>query len=459
MTKDIKIISHTLESHFKKIKMKQLYHFSIILLVFMLGCNKKEVIINEENTSNIIENLEYIEILSGNNQVGYIGATLEDSLKIKIRLKKMDDIEQYGYCFKSSDLSSRINYTSYISGDDLIVSAKWELGSRGEPEQLIFYLTENCVPSNCNCNQLDSLKFSATVKKKWEETNSYSNITLHDIHFTDENNGLIVGEFPFNSGYLRTDDAGLSWSLVENNRRDLYQIYFSDRDTGIVIITNNYALSTADGGRSFQQGNWTPPIIGHLSSKSYYMINSKNILSVGRRGEIAKTTNAGESWLSYQGFTFENQLNNIICIDEQTCYACGEIGKIIKSNDAGDTWHEQELMSNSNLQTICFLDDDYGFIGGQNGTLARTNNGGENWEILSTEILTTIIEITFKSPQIIYALSSGGAIARSEDGGNTWKLIMRDFYGVERLNKVIIKDNTAIGLQYGSIYKIDLNDL
>ncbi len=442
--------------------MKQLYISLFIFLILNSGCKKSDQgIAEEENNFSPIEVPENMEIVSGNHQVGYLGGVLEDSIRIKIQFKSENDFKEYGICFESSGSGSNINYKSYRIENDLMVSATWELGMDGNEEELRFYLTENCNQpySNCFCNKLDSLRFSATIKNKWEETYTGGNRTLHDIHFTDEINGLIIGEFPFDNGYLRTEDAGLSWTQVENNRRDLYQLYFSDKDTGLVIVTNNYALTTTDGGRSFQQGNWTPPIVGHLSSKSFFMMNSKTILSVGRRGEIAKTTNAGVSWNTYQGLTFENILYDITCIEDETCYACGEIGKIIKSNDAGETWQELELLSNSRLQTISFLNENFGFVGGENGTLARTINGGQNWEIINTGILTNIIEITFKSPQIIYALSSGGAIVKSIDGGDSWKLIMRDSYGVSSLNKVIIKDFIAIGLQYGSIYKIDLNDL
>lgn len=424
-------------------------------LIFFIGCKK-----DNETISKSIEPPKGIAIISGNNQKGYPYEPLNDSILIKITANKSEYLTKYSYHFKISDIRVSIPSRAYIIGNDLYISASWQLNSKKDVQELKFYLTENCNVANnsVNCKIIDSLIIKALIKQPWTNSFPGDSWPLYDMHFSDENTAIVIGDLPFSTGYLKTTNGGLTWDNVNNRRKDLYKLSFCDKDTGIVIVTNNYAYYTSNGGQSFYTGEWTPPFIGHLSSSDYFMLSSKKIVTVGRNGAIAKSVDAGKSWETYKGFTFTNALYSVTCPSNEIWYACGEIGKVVKTIDGGETWFEENVLLNNYLKIIYFLDNDFGFAGGEKGALIRTTDGGKNWNIISTGLKFTIIEIYFTSKDIGYIVSSVGEISKTDDGGKTWHQINKDNYGVYSLNNVCFQGNIIWGLQGGSIYKYDLRN-
>ncbi|MBK8663259.1 MAG: hypothetical protein IPN18_16260 [Ignavibacteriales bacterium] len=77
----------------------------------------------------------------------------------------------------------------------------------------------------------------------------------YDLHFTDLNNGLVVGN---NSGILKTTDAGTTWTPIASGltsaTRNLNAIDFaSDNLLGYVAGMSGSITKTTDGGDSWTQ--------------------------------------------------------------------------------------------------------------------------------------------------------------------------------------------------------------
>lgn len=428
--------------------MKYVYLIILGLLVILSGCEKEPQIGRPKS----------IAIVSGNNQIGYPNEFLSDSIVLEITPENTEDLHNYSYYFKSKDYYPYVVAYDTILNNKMYIYAKWKLIYNDESQEITFFLTQKCDDPYNLCKKIDSLQISASLKSTWKSVFSVSNGTFYDIHFTDVNNGILVGDLSNESGYFKTSDGGETWNSVAYSRNDLFQLSFADNDTGIVIVTNNWAYFTFDGGKSFYDRDWTPPIIGHLSSSDYFMFNSKEIYTVGRNAAIAKSIDGGKSWLTYEGFSPLIYFYDITCVDKNTCYACGSIGKVVKTTDGGETWNEQEILLNSYLKKIYFIDEDYGFSAGQDGALVRTTNGGESWEIIKTGLKFTIIEIYFSNRNLGYIVSSTGEIGKTNDGGLTWEVINKDNYGVYGLSKVIFKGNSILGLQEGSVYKYKLSN-
>lgn len=433
--------------------MKNRYLILLGSIVLFLGCEKE---VGRLGTP--IHPPKSISIISGNNQTGFPGEFLSDPIVLEIIPNNMEDLDYYSYYFQYEGNHVNVQMHDTIIESKIYIYANWKLTSSDEKQELLFLLYEKCNGYYKQCNKIDSILITAKLKPPWKSVFSAKNGTFHDIHFSDENNGVLIGELTFHSGYFSTSDGGETWKVVANNRTDLYQLSFADSDTGIVILANNWAHYTNDGGKSFYQGEWSPPIPGHRSSTDYFMLNSKEIFTVGTKGRIAKSVDGGKTWSSYEGFSFQNVLFDIDCVDKNTCFACGEIGKVVKTTDGGVTWNEQEILINNYLKKIYFLDKNHGFAAGQFGALVRTINGGKDWEIINTGLKYTIIEIYFYNSDIGYIVSSAGEIGKTIDGGLTWELINKDNYEVNYLNRAIFKDNTILGLQGGSIYKFNLSN-
>lgn len=251
---------------------------------------------------------------------------------------------------------------------------------------------------------------------------------------------------------------GNTWNYTNKKYYQLFHLSFADKDTGIATTYGNRAYITTDGGQSFQTNNWTPPFSGNPKAEDFHMFNSNEIITVGKLGKIAKTTDAGKSWTNYTGFTFQNALYDITSVDNNICYACGEIAKVIKTTDRGVTWEEQDVLSNNYLKTIYFINKDFGFAGGQSGALIRTTNGGEDWNIITTGFRSTIIEIYFSSISTGYIFSTSGEIAKTINGGETWHKINKAYMNVSFFNKVLVHNNIAFGLENNTVYTYNLED-
>jgi hypothetical protein len=105
---------------------------------------------------------------------------------------------------------------------------------------------------------------------------------FRDMHFSDSLNGIVIGDY--HTGIVRTNDGGETWDFDNNSfRDDLYMLSFANKDTGLVIVTNNWAYFTNAGGKTFSQGDWTVPIIGHQQSYDYHMVNRNIIYTVGSK--------------------------------------------------------------------------------------------------------------------------------------------------------------------------------
>lgn len=282
---------------------------------------------------------------------------------------------------------------------------------------------------------------------------------FRDIHFSDSLNGIVIGDY--HTGIVRTYDGGKTWIFDNNSfRDDLYRLSFANKDTGLVIVTNNWAYFTNDGGNTFSQENWTVPIVGHQQSNDYYMINRNTIYTVGNKVKVTKTTNRGQSWIPYEEFNFSNSINDITCIGADTCYACGSVAKIIKTFNGGATWEEQEVLLNNNLYIVHFVESKYGFTGGQYGALLKTIDGGDHWKILESHLDHDLISIHFINKLVGYAINNVGKISKTVDGGESWTVLNPTADNPYLINKIYFKDSTTIfALQDNKIYRYNLNQI
>jgi len=439
--------------------MKQLPLALLLIFLLLQSCKK-----DDDTTGNtppsILPPTEMV-IVSGNNQIGYPNSVLTDSIIIKIIPRKPEDINSYSFLFKPFNGSTIYTSTSVVNGV-YYVKAAWTLSNSLLPQQTTFFLYGNCTnPYSTACTPLDSLQVNATVNgRQWtkvyaDNSGVTSSGAFWDIHFTDALHGIAIGDFK--TGLFKTQDAGATWTVAPNSRNDLYQLSFADNNTGLVTVTNNWAYFTNDGGNTFVSGPWTPPLVGHLSSADFFMVDRNTIYSVGRNAGIVKSVDGGQSWTQYPGFNFVNWFNAITCIGKDTCYACGEAAKIVKTTNGGVTWKEQNVLLNNYLKTVYFLNADFGFMAGQYGALIRTTDGGNNWAIIKTGLRFDILDIRFFGNNTGFIVSSGGEIAKTTDGGLSWQVIVRDNYGVNSLNKALIKDATIVfGLQSQNIFTYDL---
>jgi photosystem II stability/assembly factor-like uncharacterized protein len=414
-------------------------------------CHKTNT--NPVSPVTLVQPPKSMQVIEGNNLVGGVGLTLPDTIIVRIIPNDLSDAEKYFFNSTSNDSVGNLQVMNLeIDSGGVNVTLSWQTGRKSPRQDIKFYLNSNCTTKGCQV--LDSVTISVLIKQTW--TNVYSGSgNLTDIRFTSDQTALAVGNYF--TGIVRTVNGGTSWSSTPAFRDDLNQLCFLDSLNGFVTVANNYAYYTTDGGKTFNQGAWAPPIVGDGSSQDFSMPSLNTIYSVGIQGTIVKSVDDGQSWQKYPGFSFINEFFALTCIDPNNCFACGEAGKVVKTSDGGQNWQSSNINLNNYLSAICFLNKDIGFAGGQGGALIRTMDGGSTWNLVRTNLHFTIFSIRFFDMQHGVVVSQTGEIADTNDGGITWQEECPGDNGVFGLQKAAIKDlKTVFAVQNGSIFRYDI---
>ncbi len=295
---------------------------------------------------------------------------------------------------------------------------------------------------------------------------------INDLYFTDENNGIAVGEgaddygdYSFHNGFaLWTNDGCQTWSW--NYSRQLNAIDFASENLGI-------AVGGILGG--VQYGGDT---VGICMGSDISVIRTTQGIT-GQPKDCGQTSDPPLGWDDLS-FNIQNGLggnygilNGISCPDDTTAYVTGAVQPInfygiFGTRDAGETWDTilttkgtpllnvdfydlcyptptegtvvgspgfilhnspppiiwktQTSGTNVDLTCVDFISPDRGVIGGQGNTILTTRNGGESWEGPRSFTVKDLHAIEVLNNDFVAVCGDRGTIAISEDGGKTWCL-------------------------------------
>ena len=139
----------------------------------------------------------------------------------------------------------------------------------------------------------------------WDPQSTDATAPLHDIFFTDDRHGWIVGD----ADMLRTTDGGATWLSARNGVPDgtLNRVFFADADNGWVIGNSALLCRTTDGGRT-----WTrQPIPGMLDQtlldchfldrNTGWMVTSCGYDDADKSswsGRLLRTNDGGVHWIA-----------------------------------------------------------------------------------------------------------------------------------------------------------------
>ena len=282
---------------------------------------------------------------------------------------------------------------------------------------------------------------------------------LNSIQFIDVNTVVAVGT---SGTFLKSTDAGLTWTSKSIAGTDLTDVSFTDANTGVVVggnalIGGNIILRTADGGNTWttQNSGITNPLTG------VFFTDANTGTSVGTQGKIINTKNSGLTWTQQNSNTsnnleavqFINNIGNVVGWsgvilrttdsglnwvrqNSRTSFALynshftstsignvvGYNGLILRTIDSGSTWSQQFSNTTRTLFGVSFADSNFGYAVGSSGTLLRTNNAGLKWEKISSGTGESLndVSVSNSNSNLAIVVGSGGIILRTIDGGNTW---------------------------------------
>jgi len=238
----------------------------------------------------------------------------------------------------------------------------------------------------------------------WEEMYIDSSYYLNNVYFSDPINGWAVGERHFLWGFwgtlLHSIDGGETW-IEQDYLPDysfpppLKDVHFTDPENGWIIggarapssgYVYSLIMNTNDGGTTWEEQ------INYSSRDGYslystHFTDSLNGWSTGRAawgysGIILKTNDGGNNWdTSY--INNSGSLYSIYFTDTFNGWAVGthsyyDPPTILRTANGGITWYLQSTGITSRLRSICFTDPENGWVVGDNGTILHTNDGGDS---------------------------------------------------------------------------------
>jgi photosystem II stability/assembly factor-like uncharacterized protein len=361
-----------------------------------------------------------------------------------------------GRIIKSTD--GGVNWINLNSGDTLDLKG-------------VYFTTEN---KGIAVGESGTILLTTNGGSTWSAVSSGFQNNLNSVAFYDEINGSAVGD----GIILKTTNGGTSWQTINSYNKDCYAVTFKDSLKG-AIAAADWVGVTNDGGESWyftsagplynlksvtykgslimgvglkggmffaRDGlNWEGNTLTLEALHSVFVIDSNNVIAVGKKGIILKSTNGGTEWFILPSST-PGDLNDVYFSDPNNGFIIGKrhisggYPVFLFTTDGGQSWVYRDYGSNRPLERIDFADENNGVIVGQ-WIVMFTSDGGSNWIRKDNGVSNRGVD--FKSSDNCYAVGSG-QILRTTDMGETWTTILCPECGAEPFNDINIIDDQKI---------------
>lgn len=216
-----------------------------------------------------------------------------------------------------------------------------------------------------------------------------------------------------NNGYLRTVDGGATWTGSSSALPNATE--FIDA-TNAVAVGNAGAVSiSSDAGASF-----TPATSS--ASGSFTGIrtdSSRTAFLYGSDGSIARSTNGGQSWISFV-LPFKDPILDVTSLSVSRIFALTSAG-IQRTSNGGTTWARARIGSSVKPKAIFAWKPSRLLIVGSKGVRVSTKNGSASKPAkgkISKLALTSVDRA--RSSVFVYGKRS---IASTKNKGKTWTIV------------------------------------
>lgn len=268
---------------------------------------------------------------------------------------------------------------------------------------------------------------STDLGMNWSSMTTAIN-NVYDIEFVNEYTGYAVG-----NKILKTTDAGNSW--VQQFQTGLNQIFyavsFSDENNGIAVGQSSgygFICKTVNGGV-----NWITQTNQLFSGCEDVFCLDSNIAYIAQYQSIYKTTNGGSNWNQSYSYSHASYYS-LYFTSHETGFAVGEDALVSRTFDGGDNWYSNYISSisasgNTNFsRSIYFVDSLNGIITGEYGLIFQTTNGGSNW-FNQKESINHFYGVHFINENTGYVCGQNGMIMKTINGGSDWNMLNSGFNG------------------------------
>lgn len=237
---------------------------------------------------------------------------------------------------------------------------------------------------------------------------------IFGMTFHDAETGWAVGG---GGCVLRTDDAGESWTLLQQPGvldADLTDIMAIDEQMLIAVGTPPSIFRSLDGGLS-----WSfPPHPASGTLVDLAPIPGGGVSAAGESGVVLRSDDGGATWVDVGPGT--GTPRHHVWRSEQEAFLVGfELAH--RTVDGGATWTELFTPSFFGANEVYFADATTGYVVGDFETW-RSNDGGVSWaEVVGTSPSYRVRTVVL-TPQHWYTVcfGEGGEFWETTDAGATW---------------------------------------
>ncbi len=319
----------------------------------------------------------------------------------------------------------------------------------------LFFLNENVgFAARSNMAITKTTDGGATWTLLFRDT-TWTSAVNYGVCFVDENTGYVVGKRGSGvSAIYKTTDGGNTWEeKVGTFPNQLYAVWFSDANHGVVVGRDLLAYYTTDGGANWNEAviNSLPSQYGGMDIKKMKFLNADFGLASGKA--LLKTTDGGKTWEYVDIPILEKSIESIAIANENKWYVIGS-KFIFVTEDGGANW--TDITNADDIETRLLYD-----IGVDNNGNVWFSGGGSE---IYTSAPSKVESVTTDIPRE-YSLSQNYPNPFGEKVGAKTTTIT---FGIKIGSNIQIKFYDALGRliktlvnQYfeSGYYKIDLSSL
>jgi photosystem II stability/assembly factor-like uncharacterized protein len=212
----------------------------------------------------------------------------------------------------------------------------------------------------------------------------------------------------------------------------------------LMIPTQTAAGDDADGPYG-----WYPQDTGAIMTSAIDALDANTAWAVGSDGDISKTCDGGETWVSQESGT-DVFLTAISAVDAEVAWAVGQNGTIIKTSDGGVSWHAQFAGEARTFTQVSAVDANVAWALQEPGVVFKTFTGGSFWYPVYSGGPASLFGLCAVDAGTAWAVGENGYIVKTTDGGFTWRTQYSGVTGGLSEVDAVDADNAWAVEDYGS---------
>jgi photosystem II stability/assembly factor-like uncharacterized protein len=280
------------------------------------------------------------------------------------------------------------------------------------------------------CGRWGTVLHTVDGGKTWNSQSSGTDFTLTGIHFVDSKHGWAVGD---QGTIIHTKDGGTTWTKQKSPvPYFLMAVQFVNPRKGWIATERTTILATEDGGATWiVQFKDQDFILRGLS-----FCDEQNGWAVGEYGFIYHTNNGGKTWerqageyeLSVETMEMKggNFLFDVMAVNPKTAWVAGIDGYVARTDDAGKTW--VPVTGNIPKRHVFGITSDKkgNLLIGGDALLLRKTEGTQSFSAVKIEPSISygwLYRIAPRGNSGLVAVGKGGWIYLSDGSGTTWQKV------------------------------------